>query len=76
MEIIIHETVNFAQKLGPFILVNDSQIQKQARYIKNKICSKDQHNAQIIQKFMEQYNEKEKNISKDVSESLHLSELI
>jgi len=68
--------VNFAQKLGPFILLSDAQIQKQAKYIKNKICSKDPHNAQIFQKFMEQYNEKDKNISKDIGESLHLSELI
>lgn len=76
MEIIIHETVNFAQKLGPFILVNDTQIQKQAKYIKNKICSKDPHNAQIFQKFMDQYTEKDRNISKDMGESLQLSELI
>lgn len=76
MDIIIHETVNFAQKLGPFIIQSDTQIQKQAKYIKNKICAKDPHNSQIFQKFVEMYCEKDKNYSKDIGESsLHLSEL-
>ena len=75
MDIIVHETVNFAQKLGPFILLTDTQIQKQAKYIKNKICAKDPHNSQIFQKFIEMYCEKDRNISKDIGESLHLSEL-
>ena len=75
MHIIIHETANFAQKLGPFFILNDSTIHKQAKYILNKICTKDPHNAQVLQKFIEAYNEKDKNISKDGSESLHLSDL-
>ncbi len=75
MEILIHESVNFAQKLGPFFISNDNTLHKSAKYILNKICSKDPHNAQILQKFIEQYNDKDKNISKDGSESLHLSEL-
>jgi hypothetical protein len=75
LEILIHETSNFAQKLGPFFISNDSSVHIKAKYILNKICTKDPHNAQVLQKFIETYNEKDRNISKDGSESLHLSDL-
>lgn len=75
MNILVHETCNFAQRLGPFIICGDSTLSKQAKYILNKICLNDAHNAVLLQKFFESYNEKDRNISKDGSESLHLSDL-
>ena len=77
VEVIIHDTCNFAQKLGPFFILNDNTIHKQAKYILNKICSKDTHNKQLLHNFIEKYSSNEinyKNISKDNSESLHLSD--
>jgi hypothetical protein len=76
LDILIHETVNFAQKLGPFFILNDATIHKLTKYLVNKVCSKDIHNTQIFQKFLDTYEGKDKNISKDGSESLQLSELI
>lgn len=76
INLLIHETVNFNQKLGPFFIMNDNKMHKQAKSIINRICIKDNHNKQIIQRFLEKYGgEKVGNISKDNSESLHLSEL-
>jgi hypothetical protein len=63
LEILIHETCNFAQRLGPFFLCNDNGIHRHTKYILNKICTKDSHNAQLFQKFIETYSEKDKNIS-------------
>jgi hypothetical protein len=75
--LLINDIVNFNQKMGPFFILNDNKMHKQAKSIINRICLKDNHNKIIIQKFMEQYaGEKDnKNMSKDNSESLHLSEL-
>lgn len=75
--LLINDIVNFNQKMGPFFILNDNKMHKQAKSIINRICLKDNHNKMIIQKFMEQYaGEKDnKNLSKDNSESLHLSEL-
>lgn len=75
--LLINEIVNFNQKLGPFFILNDNKMHKQAKSIINRICLKDHHNKMIMQKFMEQYagDRDHKNISKDNSESLHLSEL-
>lgn len=75
--LLINETVNFNQKLGPFLIMNDNKIYKQARNIINKICCKDNHNKQIIHKFIEKYGGeiKDKTFTKDNSESLHLSEI-
>lgn len=39
------------------------------------MCHKDSHNATLLQKFIEMFNEKERNISKDNSDSLHLSDI-
>ena len=73
MDILIHETPNIAEKLGPFLLINDTIIYKHVEYILSKIFAKDNHNKQVLQKFFEHYNEKSKNING--SESLHLSDL-
>ena len=78
ISLIINDTVNFNQKLGPFFVMNDNKMHKQAKSIINRICVKDHHNKQIIQRFIEKYGSgeiKDKNISKDNSESLHLSEI-
>jgi len=74
--LLINEVVNFNQKLGPFFILNDNKMHKQAKIIIYRICLKDNHNKQIIQKFMETYaGDDKKNVSKDNSESLQLSEL-
>jgi hypothetical protein len=61
--------------MGPFFILNDPNIHKMSKYILNKLCSKDPHNAQILQKFIELHTEKDRNLSKDGSDSLHLSDL-
>jgi hypothetical protein len=66
--------VNFSQKLGPFYLLNDPHLHKQVKYILTKIISKDPHNNVVLQRFIEKY-EKDKNLSRDANESLHLSDL-
>lgn len=76
IDILIHETVNFGQKLGPFFILNDTSIHKLAKYLVNKTCTKDMHNAQLLQKFIETYDLKDKNITKDGCESLTMSEII
>lgn len=77
MEILIHETPNFSEKLCPFLILSDSKLHKSAKAIINQICSKDPHNASVFQKFIETYTERDKNYSKDASDSnsLHLSDL-
>lgn len=73
--LLINETCNFNQKLGPFFILNDNKMHKQAKQILNKLCLKDNHNKQIIQKFLENFSGDNKSLSKDHSESLHLSEI-
>ncbi len=77
MDILIHETPNFVEKLCPFLILNDPKLHKSAKAIINQICSKDSHNASVFQRFIELYTEKDKNYSKDGSDSnsLHLSDL-
>ena len=74
LDLLIHETVNFSQKLGPFVLLSENKIYSHCKYILNKICTLDPHNAYILQKFFDLYGEKDKNISKDGNDSLHLSD--
>jgi hypothetical protein len=74
LDILVHETCNFAQKLGPFYILGDASIHKQVKYILNKITTLDQHNAVVLQKFLDTYT-KDRNLSKDNSGSLHLSKI-
>lgn len=75
LEILIHDTVNINQKLGPFYLISDPTLHKFTKYLTERIGKKDPHNQQILVKFLEQYDGKEKNISRD-NDSLQLSEII
>ena len=75
LDILIHDTVNINQKLGPFYLINDSNLHKYVKYLTERIGRKDPHNQQILVKFLEQYDGREKNISRD-NDSLQLSEII
>ena len=76
ISLLVNETINFNQKLAPFFILMDNKMHKQAKGIINRICLKDYHNAQIFQRFIEKYSsDRFKNLTKDVSESLHLSEI-
>ena len=68
VEILVHETVNFNRKLCPFALLNDNKIYQMCKKILNKVCSIDQFNASLMQKFFENQGEAEKQISIDLKE--------
>ena len=75
LDILIHDTVHINQKFRPFYLINDSNLHKYVKYLTERIGRKDPHNQQILVKFLEQYDGREKNISRD-NDSLQLSEII
>ena len=75
LDILIHDTVNINQKLGPFYLINDATLHKWTKYLTERIGKKDPHNQQILARFLEQYDGKDRNYPKD-NESLQLSDII
>lgn len=50
------DTVNVAQKLGPF-LDEESGVSRETSEILRKICGKDQHNREVLKKFIEEYGD-------------------
>ena len=77
LDILIHETVNINQKLGPFYLLNDSNLHKYSKFLIERINKKDVENQRVFNEFMEVYGNKEKtNVSKEFQDSIQLSDLL
>ena len=65
IEILIHNTVNINQKLGPFYISKDPTLHKWAKYLTNKIGKRDPNNQKVLQDFFEKYGGEEKNNNDD-----------
>ena len=76
LEILIHNTVNINEKLGPFYVLNDPIIYKIAKYLVDIIGKKDQNNQKVLQDFFEKYGFKEKKGPNDGLNSLQIKELL
>lgn len=76
LDILIHDTVNINQKLGPFCILNDSNPRKLTKYLTDRIGKKDPHNQQILAKFIEEYDINVNSTGKEKNDSLQLSEII
>ena len=76
IEILIHNTVNINQKLGPFYIMKDPNLHKWAKYLTDRIGKRDTHNKKVLEDFFEKYGFKEKKNINDEGDSIDLKDLL
>ena len=75
LDILIHDTVNINQKLGPFYILNDETLHKWAKYLTQRISKKDPNNQQVLQDFFKTYGKGEKK-DNNLADSLQDDEVL
>ena len=75
LNILIHDTVNINQKLGPFYILSDQTLHKWAKYLTERISKKSPENQEILTQFLEKYGNKNTNVSREFGDSLQLSDI-